>query len=367
MASDKSDSYFPASILDSALSERHSTTTLIDTIFIPGKRVPNGLINKMNNDPDLLAMALLAEAPLIANRVSQPYWAKGQNKRDFDTVDIEVFSAVCLADDRHLLEGICAVGGLFSDLSGLTLRMAFELADFDCHIENLLDRHYDLLDKKIFTQKHEFFLVEFAVLFEFLGNKNTKENKKTVFSRLKRLAQMLIQMRFSKDGEQLPKKNLDIHLIDKDFIPLLSFSNLRNKKQVNSDTYTHVLVGVNKSFTASMKEEGAISRKRFKEVYPQLAGRHSVTDFSKWIDRHKREYISGKYLSDLVRAYYEEKALIVTTHLSTQMLSTTKEFLDKKDIILKEYGFLLKEKIRLGKTDYIFEYLDKVTRDAITN
>ena len=100
--------YFPAEIVNEAFGSRSSTTTLIDRIFLPG-RVPRDLVARISGNKAELEQQLLAHKPLLSTNLSKPYWKKGKNKRKFDAVRIDVYSAVCLADDRHLLEGIVSI------------------------------------------------------------------------------------------------------------------------------------------------------------------------------------------------------------------------------------------------------------------
>ncbi|WP_206605707.1 hypothetical protein [Pelagibaculum spongiae] len=306
----------------------------------------------------MLEKQLLAEKPLLSTKIEKHYWNKGSSQREFDAVRLDVYSAVCLADDRHLLEALVSVGGMYKDLSGLTLRQAIELAQLDIDLDKLPQQYFNMLDTKIFTGIYDYFLCDFGRLFEFLNLKNQKANKKTVIKRLTRLSQMLLMLDYEKDGKTLPKYHSRIQLVDSKFIPLLVPSVVKNKRSIRNDTITHLIVGVDKNFTASLRQEGAISRNRFLKVYPQLTGKHSVTDFAKWLDAHKREYLHGKYLTDLIRNYYSNKVRISKQHLSRHINNTLSEVIEKKEILLKDFNLLLQERIREnGKADVMLVYL----------
>ncbi len=143
--------------------------------------------------------------------------------------------------------------------------------------------------------------------------------------RLQRLSQMLLVLDYEKNGQKLPQYHTRMRLVDSNYIPMLILDGIKNKNAVKADTITHLIIGVHKTFTASLKQEGAISRGRFLKVYPQLSGKHAVTDFCKYIDAHKREYIHGKYLSQIVKNYYENKVRISKRHLSRYVSNTTTE------------------------------------------
>jgi hypothetical protein len=354
---DSLEGYFPAEVVSELLSERPATTTLIDCIFLPG-RVPRDLVTRIAKDEKELEQQLLAQKPLLTTRQEKPYWKKGANKREFDAVRLDVYSAVCLADDRHLLEGVVSVGGMFVDLSGLTLRQAIELSQLNVSLDYLPFQHKNILDTKIFSGVYEYFVVDFASLFLFLDLRNVKPNKKTVLQRLTRLSQMLLVLDYEKDGKTLPHYHTRMKLVDSNYIPLLVTDSVKNKSSIKADTITHMIVGVHKTFTASLLQEGAISRKRFLKVYPQLNGKHSITDFCKYLDSHSRKYVHGKYLLDLVEDYYSKKARVSRQHSSRYINNTVNEVIEKREVLLQDFRLLLQEqKKNNGKQDMMFIYL----------
>ncbi|ATF09861.1 hypothetical protein [Candidatus Enterovibrio altilux] len=349
--------YFPAEIINDAFGNRPSTTTLMDCIFLPG-RIPRDFVARISGNKTELEQQLLAQKPLLSTSLSKPYWKKGINKREFDAVRIDVYSTVCLADDRHLLEGIVSIGGMYVDLSGLTLRQAIELAQINVELNRLSHQYHNLLDTKMFSGVYDYFLYDFITLFEFLNLKNQKTNKNTVITRLQRLSQMLLVLNYEKDGATLPHYHIRMKLVDSNYIPLLVLDGIKNKNSIKTDTITHLIVGVHKTFTASLRQEGAISRKRFLKVYPQLIGKHAVTDFCKYIDAHKREYIHGQYLSQLIKAYYTNKVRVSKQHLSRHINNTMAEVILKKDVLLRDFRLLLQEQVRdNGKQDILLLYL----------
>lgn len=357
--------YFPAEIVNEAFGSRPSTTTLMDCIFLPG-RVPRDLVSKISGDRAELEQQLLAQKPLLSTSLSKPYWKKGSNKREFDTVRIDVYSTVCLADDRHLLEGIVSVGGMYVDLSGLTLRQAIEIAQVNVELDNLSNQYQSLLDTKMFSGVYDYFLCDFSTLFEFLNLKNQKANKNTVMARLQRLSQMLLILDYEKEGKTLPHFHTRMKLVDSNYITLLVLDGIKNKASIRADTITHFIIGVHKTFTASLRQEGAISRKRFLKVYPQLTGKHAVTDFCKYIDAHKREYLHGKFLSQLIKDYYANKVRVSKQHLSRHINNTMTEVILKKDILLQDFQLRLEERVRDdGKLDIMLLYLGDEERKEV--
>lgn len=350
--------FYSAELMSETFAARPATTTLLDCIFLPG-RIPRDLVNQIASDRVMLEQQLFAKLPLLSARQEKPYWQKGENKREFDSVTLDVYSAVCVADDRHLLEAVVSVGGMYLDLSGLTLRQAVELAQLNVSYEYLPEQHSSLLDTKMFSGIYDYFLCDFSTLFEFLDLRNQKANKLTTLTRLTRLSQMLLVIDYEKNGEILKKYHTRLKLVDGSFVPLLVLDSVKNKSSVKHDSFTHIIVGVHKTFTASLKQEGAISRKRFLNVYPQLSGKHSVTDFCKYLDSHKRSFVHGKSLRSMIEDYYNNKVRVSKQHLSRHVNNTLYEVLDKKDILCQDFSLLLREVESSKNTskDYTIVYI----------
>ena len=351
------DGYISADVMSEEYGNIPATTTLMDCIFLPG-RVPKDLLSRIASDSDSLEKQLLAENPLLSAHQSKPYWSKGANKREYDTVHLHVYSAVCLADDRHLLEGIISAGGMFADLSDLTLRQAIELAKLEVAYDKLPQQYLNLLDTRMFNGMYDYFHINFGNLFKFLNLKNQKANKNNVLTRLMRLSQMLLVLEYEKEGKALPQFESRIRLVEGNYIPLLVPGSVKNKGAIRDDTITDLIVGVHKTFTASLLHEGAISRTRFLNVYPNLTGKHALTDFAKFLDQHKREYVHGKFLRQLVRDYYDNKVRISKQHITRHVNNTISEVIEKKDVLIKEFSLALKEAVGPnGKPDHVFVYL----------
>lgn len=342
------------------MNDKPSTTTMIDTIFIPSKRIPKELLKRVSSKEESLEQILSATKPIIVNSINQPYWKKGKDKRIFDSIDLEVYSAVCLAEDRHLLEAICSIGGLYPDLSGLTLRQAISAAKKSAiNIETsfLPARFIKKLDNKIFSGFFEYFLIDFNALFKFLDMRNTKSAKAKVLERLRRLSQMLLLIRYYREGKELTNLCDQMKLVDSNVIPLLVMDKIKCKKSAKEDTITHLIVGVDRTFTASLTKEGSITRERLLSVYPFLNGPGNLIDFCKFLDQHKREYVHGKQLSEVVKMYYQRKAYLPKSN--TNVWDTIQAIINKKDIIYDKFSLLFKELERdASKKDYMVIYAD---------
>ena len=345
--------FYPADVVNDVLGDYPATTTLIDTIFIPSKRVPKELLDQFVSDRDALNDAMLANIPLLQHTVKQPYWKTGANQREFDAVTIQAFAAVCLSEDRHCLELIVASSAMYRDLSAKTLRQAIQAADDNFELEMLSEQYRRQLDQKIFTSIYDYYLVDLSKLCRLLNISNQKKNRLKIQERLRRLGLMELVLQPEKDGQPIHKRRHSFHLVDgRTLIPLLCLDRVRSKSQIADDTFTHMIVGVDKSFTASLKPEGAIPRKRFLDVYPRIAG-NQATDFLKYLDTHSISYLHGKELKVIVSDYISRKAKLPKKYLTTQIRSITNEVVAERKLLIDKFGLMLVERENDKGSDWI--------------
>jgi hypothetical protein len=341
--------FLPAEVVNTFLGDYNATTTLIDTIFIPSKRIPKDLLDQFTSNPEKLNEQLLANLPLLKSQVAQPYWSKGKNPRQFDSISIQVFGAVCLTEDRHCLESIVASSAMYKDLSTKTLRQALKASNINFDLEFMNDQHRSQLDINLFTSLYDYYLVDFGTLCPVLGIGNVKANKIKIMERLRRLSIMELVIQPEKDNVPISKLRRKFNLVDnRAIIPLLCLDSVKAKSQVTSETFTHVIVGVDRNFTKTLENEGAISRNRFLDVYPGLNGKNQVTDFMKYLDTHEIKFLHGKYLKTLVEAYLERKARITQKYPTTQVNATIAEVVTMREVLLTKFGLLLVEQDRSG-------------------
>ena len=104
--------------------EQLVSSSMFDKIFIMGNRVPKELITNITSSPEKAEQYLLATTPLYQTVIEKPYW--NEKSRGFNSINVDIYGAVCLADDRHLLDVIIAHGNMINDASKYTLRQVAE-------------------------------------------------------------------------------------------------------------------------------------------------------------------------------------------------------------------------------------------------
>lgn len=163
-------------------------------------------------------------------------------------------------------------------------------------------------------------------------------------------------MSYETDGVPLFEKTRKLKLVDPNYITLLVPDGIKNKKSIKPDTFTHILVGIQKQFTATLKNDGAISRNRFVTVYPLLAGaKHSTVDFFKYLDTHTRRFIHGQPVRKVIHLWLSNKAALPTHQISNHI--------DQIELVVLEYQNVLIEHFNLRlinlqqKGEYIFDYI----------
>jgi hypothetical protein len=349
--------YIDSEFLADVQSEQLVASTMFDSVFIPSKRIPKSMIDNIISH-DNLEQHLLANLPLQQTKITQPYWSKGQNQRPFDSIICEVYGSICLADDRHLLDSIIAHGSMLNNAQNYTLCQFAELAKLDVVWENLPDQSHIRAPLK---NHGMYFHIPFSVVCKAIGLKNTKSNRETICQRLHRLSIMQLILNFEKNGERLHNRMTKISLVDKDFYCLLVPSRVKNKKSITPDTVTDLLVNVSSHYLKTLKEDGQISRKRFLNEYKHLNGPHSLVDFFKFIDRHKRHYIHQKLLSVIVADYYKSKMSMFGMNIRYKISNTMELVVNKQEELHESYNFVLKRETDPKKTknkeDWLFLYL----------
>jgi hypothetical protein len=349
--------YFDTEFLAEVQKDTFVASTMFDSIFIPSKRLPLAMVESIRESENLDEL-LLANSPLQQTRIEKPYWVKGSNIREFDSVICEVYGSICLADDRHLLDNIIAHGAMMNNASNYTLRQFAELADIEIEWDAVSDQQD--IDRPL--KNHGiYFHVTFSDLCKALGLKNTKPNRANIQQRLHRLSIMQLILNFEKNGRRIENRTRKISLVDKDFFSLLVPSRVRNKNSITSETVTDLLINVSSYYVKTLEDDGQISRDRFLNEYQFLNGPHSLVDFFKYIDKHKRDFVHGKHLSKLIKDYYNNKMTMFGMNVPYKISTLTKLVLKKQDELREFYNLILKKEtdirfLKGNKEDWIFYY-----------
>lgn len=314
-------------------------STMFSRIFVPAQKVPREILHKYRDD-ESIQRQLLAEEAIASISIQQPFWSKGTNKREFDTVNVDVFGAICLTGDRHCLDSIIAHGGLiYSEPDQpLTLRQAAEACQLDVDWSRYSDQSE--IDKPLLNQG-VYFHIQVAPLLKAMGLTSGKANRLSLLSRLKRLSLMTLELSFESEGKRIPHRAKRFSLIDKNYHLLLNRNVIRNHAGISDDTFTDLIISVSNFYVSSLREDGQISRERFLNDYPHLLGRGGLEDLFKYFDSHTRRYIHGKFLGDLIAAYYREKIDTYGVNLFEKTSLLMNQVVDRQHKLKKHFQFVL--------------------------
>lgn len=345
--------------------DRPVVSSMLNNIFIVGNRIPIAILREMADDFDKLEKQITAQLPLnqATIKIEKPYWKKGQNVRDFDAVHLDIFGSLCTSMDRHCLDCIVAWGSLIEGAHNLTLRQLCEnYIDLDVDWDKVEDQ--SVIDRKLLNRGVYFHCKVNDVLVKGMGVKATQKSRALVLERLRRLSIMTLFMSFLKDGKPIPNRASKVNLVDRDYFPLLDMRKIKNKNNVADDTYTDLIVNVSGFYLKSLETEGHISRKRFLNTYPELNGKHSVVDYWKFMDSHKREYFHERWLSEIVLQYLDDKVTLFGINVMLKVRQIMAEVLKQRTKLKEDYSFIAKPEDnpnrRIREQDYKLYYIPKL-------
>lgn len=347
--------------------ERPVVSSMLNSIFIVGNRIPKSILREMADDYDKLEKQITAQLPLnqATIKIEKPYWTKGPNPRGFDAVHLDIFGSLCTTMDRHCLDCIVAWGALIEGSQHLTLRQLCEnYIDMDVDWDKVYDQ--SAIDRKLIN-RGIYFHVRVNDVLAGMGVKATQKSRALVLERLRRLSIMTLFISYLKDGKPIPHRAANVSLVDKDYFALLDMNKIKNKNKIAEGTYTDLIVNVSSFYLKSLETEGHISRKRFLNDYPELNGGHAVVDFWKFMDSHKREYFHGRWLSEVILQYLDEKMTLFGINVMLKVRQIMGEILKQKTKLKEKYNFIAKPEEnpqrRIREQDYRLYYLPSLEGD----
>lgn len=335
--------------------EQLVSSSMFDKIFIMGNRVPKELITNITSSPEKAEQYLLATTPLYQTVIEKPYW--NEKSRGFNSINVDIYGAVCLADDRHLLDVIIAHGNMINDASKYTLRQVAE----GVGLKEVIWDHVpqDAIDRKL-VNRGIFFHIPFNDICHGMKLVPQKQNRAKIIERLRRLSLMQLSLTPVLNGQPIHEKAAYISLIDKEFYTLLDKSKIRNHTY-NEETQTDLIVSISEYYMKSLNHEGMISRKRLKNHYVELVGKTSIEDFYKFLDSHKRTFIHGKLLSNLLDMYFDNKMTTFGINRRHKKKQLFDQIVEDKQKLLDHFNFILR-KNNENSVDYVFLYTDSLKK-----
>ena len=331
--------------------EQPVSSTMFDQIFLNHNRVPAKLVQQFADKPEEVEKLLTGATPIFSTHIEKPYW-KTQG-RPYDRINVDIYGAVCLAQDRHVIDCIMAHGTLITDASRYTLRQV-------CDGLKLKDVAWDLIPgnriDRAMKNHGVYFHIDLNVLCKAMGIKPQKLNKKSIFQRLWRLSLMTLELIPTKGGQVIGKNSEVINIVDKEVITILDKSKPRNK-QFDAETRTDVIVNISEYYTKSLSDDGSISRRRMKNSYVHLVGKNSVEDFYKYLDSHKREWIHGQPLRKLVRKYFDNKMSTFGMNIRYKTEQLALQIEGEQYKLREHFNIALRREVVAGKSDFVCVYM----------
>jgi hypothetical protein len=347
------------------------SSSMLDKIFLPLNRLPKELLAEIAGSPEIAAQMLLAERPIFRTFIEKPYWVTQEKERGFSRINVDIYGSVALADDRHLLDMVIGRGNLILEASNYTLRQVAQgisnrgLGLDDVEWDNLPNQ--DNIDRPLLN-RGIYYHISFKELCIGMGVKNLKKTRFGILDKLRRLSIMHLQLTPVKGGVEQNNKRTAFSLVSKEIIPLLDKASVRNG-QYSVDTHTDLIVNISEYYASSLERDGIISRRRLKNNYVHLTGKNNIEDFYKSaIDTNKREFMHGKYLSDCILQYYENKMGTFGVNKSFKYRQLFNQVVDDKLKIREHFNLILRKinhKNSLNKEqDYVFLYLETLKKNG---
>lgn len=333
------------------------SSTMFDKIFIMGNRVPKELISNIVSSPEKVEQMMLASTPLYQTQIEKPYWTS--KSRGFSSINVDIYGAVCLADDRHLLDVIIAHGNLLLDASKYTLRQVADVIGLKDVMWDWVPQ--DAIDRPL-VNRGVFFHISFNDICKGMGLVPQKQTRFKIIERLRRLSIMHLSLTPVLDGHAMHEKTYALSLIDREFYTLLDKSKIRNGV-FTEDTQTDLIVSISEYYMRSLGNDGMISRKRLKNHYVELVGKNSIEDFYKFIDSHKREYMHGKTLSFLLDQYFDNKMTTFGINRRYKKKQLFDQLVEDKEKLLVHFNFILRKESEQS-SDYILLYTESLKKPS---
>jgi len=201
-----------------------------------------------------------------------------------------------------------------------------------------------------------------------MGVRNLKKTRYGILDKLRRLSIMHLQLTPVKGGVEQNSKRTAFSLVSKEIIPLLDKAKVRNG-QFSIDTHTDLIINISEYYASSLEKDGIISRKRLKQHYVHLIGKNNIEDFYKSaIDSNKREFMHGRYLSDSILNYYENKMGTFGVNKSFKYRQLFSQVVSDKQKLRDHFGLILRQvdhNNTLNKeVDYVFLYMETLKKNG---
>jgi hypothetical protein len=335
------------------------SSTMFDSIFIMGNRIPKELIDSFVSSPEEIEKLITGTVPIFQTNLQRNWWK--ENERGYSSLNVDIYGAICLADDRHLLDVIIAHGTMINDASKYTLRQVSEglgLQDVAWEHLNPDVPDINLLNRGIY------FHISFKDIFRGMGIKSLKKNREKIMERLSRLSIMHLVLTPVLNGNTINDKAKAFSLIDKEYFALLDKKEIRNGIFKNG-TYTDLIVNISEYYVSSLSDDGKISRKRLKNHYVHLVGRNNIEDLYKSFDVDHRTYLHGKTLKFFIKRYFDSKMSLFGINKNFKLNQLFNQIVDSRQKLIDHFGIILKPIDNSSNpSDYYMLHIDTLKKES---
>ncbi|MDA0152449.1 hypothetical protein OH460_09050 [Vibrio sp. Makdt] len=315
-------------------------STIFDVCFIPCKL--DVALEELK--PDDIAQIANYQKPWAETIIEKPYWAErskywANGEVQYTKLKLGVFGAIPTTDDRHILDTCIALGhpidATFASRSDLrdilwsweskeaeryNRESESELRDSiyrSTHLpecipyENLsLKAKRDLDNNTMFNSNYQYVVVSINELAEILGKKSSLGFKSRFFKTLTKLSAVRFNLTPAMGDYFDQRRSMDINLINQDFFTFCDTTKINNKKNYNSETSTHVLLGISQQYHSSLLKDSTTPRDKILEKYIGVKNIGHRIDFVKFLEANSLGFFNGYLLNTVIDKYLESKIIL---------------------------------------------------------
>lgn len=310
-------------------------STLFDALFLDGnvnKKIAQDLTNQ-----DKVTDVITGGA-IYGTEIQKPWF---NANRPFASIAADVYGSIVDTSDRHVLDSIIAIGKMLPQelVRNQTLG---NIIEYYVTLENKrnpgsfnFDNSFSCTETKakfneyVFSNNYFYYCVDIDKLFPLIPIANNNPNRSTFRKRLNRLGLTEFRLKFlNEEGEDAyPGTEPKFKLLENFFYP---FTNLagreRQRNQLKSDFYTHLIVGVGAGYIKSLRMDSTVNRKKFISTFAGLTNKGNLLDFVKWLHSNKTSFIVKKSIKTFIKEYYQTKAYQGTEYITSKVNGTLREF-----------------------------------------
>ena len=341
--------FIDANYLAEFKGEQLVSSALFDALFFAGNRVPKQILNKFADNPAMVERLVTAREPIWESVISK-HWFKNKN---FEELAVEIYGAICLACDRHLLDIIVSNGRLLLGAPNYTLSQVIQ----GCGIEKVTWDTFPYKDRldQYMLNRGVYFHLTTKDIFKALNAKPLKSGRLRIVEQLRRLSLMKVVLTPIVENKKRSTKANMFSFIDQDFYLINDLNKIKNKSYT-FDTYTDIIVNVSDMYLKTLEDNAVISRKRLKNRYPYLVGRNNIEDFYKSLELHKRSFLHGKKLDYFIDLYLKSKISTFGINVSKKRKEIRDQIISEQHKLEEHFNLLLRLEVDSGKENYRFIY-----------